>query len=1163
MRSWIFAVALLAFALLPFEASAQRYAVRTYDEATGLRSSEVSAITQDPQGRMLLATRRGIVRYDSARWEVLDDSIPTAGSPRVHRWDDAFNLWSISIQDPNQISRYDGNRWSQVGIPLEASSARLAAFDARAETPHDLAVLLANGELLLRQGSPWLRVALPGVGYAVHLGDDGAWVGTSEGLWHVPPGDGEPVQHLSEPVHAVSRGPRGRQWFLSESGIGILAPEGPVMLSAAPPVDAERLRLHIGSNGDVLLYSPFAVLRLLPSGSFEPLSQRSGLIGSGADDVLEDRQGNIWIASARGLSRIPGFRFASYGAEHGLYENEVTAVLETAPGVLLLGHPTGLTRLADRPTSTDFDQPGWSRVLEFARGPSGSVWAAAQRIGLLRIDPDLGYTVHPDVPPSVVSVTTAANGTIWSTTPSALYRSPGGDRFTEVALPLPAPIGDIRRVTALADGRIAVATASAGVLILEDGTWTRFEDPDFRGNDINRSTNNVLAVQIDNASGRTLVGTAAGLFEISGDRLVRAQPEIHCPVFFILEHPEAGLWIGTDNGVIQHQNGVATRFSVETGLAGRETNRGAGLIDSSGRVWVGTDRGLTALDANAARPFEVPPVVTLLEIDIDGRAVVPDAPLATAYEENDIYFRFAAASFVDERLIEVEARLDGYDDDWIRLPSGAGRELRYTNLPPGEYTLELRAGSAVGAWSEPIGSPAITVKRPIWSSTGFSIGMVVALMAALAFIQILISRWRYAGRLEREVERRVAEEQQVEAKIHRAQRLEALGKLAGGIAHDFNNLMAVILGNLSLVRMDVTPGSDADEQLDETEAALLRARELTGQLLTFARGGEPVRAAVPVRQLIDEAASLALSGTPVRWEVDIATDTPDVLADHGQMLQALGNIILNAREAMPDGGTVTITACRLPAGRQGDPSVEIAVADRGCGIEEEMLGTVFDPYVSTKEPGRGLGLSTAYSIVYRHDGSVDVYSEPGIGTTMTVVLPAAPLETAPAEQPRELPAVAVDDARILVMDDEPAVLRVISATLERAGFTVVTATHGDEALSAYEEARGSPETCFDAVILDLTVRGGAGGRETMAAMLASDPDVRGIVLSGYADDPVMADCTAHGFRAAVGKPFEPEVLVGVLRDVVASGRGARSARADDETELQEDLQPSASRLDPS
>jgi signal transduction histidine kinase/ActR/RegA family two-component response regulator len=390
-------------------------------------------------------------------------------------------------------------------------------------------------------------------------------------------------------------------------------------------------------------------------------------------------------------------------------------------------------------------------------------------------------------------------------------------------------------------------------------------------------------------------------------------------------------------------------------------------------------------------------------------------------------------------------------------------------------------------------------------------------------------------RLCEKLKRYVTESKKAEAERLRAEKLESLGVLAGGIAHDFNNVLTAILGNLSVARTADREG-ELDEVLDDAEKAALSAKGLTHQLLTFSRGGAPIRKVVSLAEALEEAARFALRGAKARPELSIAADLWPASVDEGQIRQVVHNLVLNADQAMPEGGVVAIRAENVViapgAGLPLEPGryVRIVIRDTGVGLAPEHLGRIFDPYFTTKPNGSGLGLTTSYAIVKKHQGHVGVESDPGRGTTFTVYLPASQ-ERAAEPAPREGPAQG--KGRVLLMDDEDAVRRVTGKMLERLGYDVELAKDGGEALAAYAAAMDSGRR-FDVVVMDLTVPGGMGGKETMRRLAALDPLARGIVSSGYSTDPVMADFRAHGFCCVLTKPYSVEDLGKALAEAMAA-----------------------------
>jgi two-component system cell cycle sensor histidine kinase/response regulator CckA len=381
----------------------------------------------------------------------------------------------------------------------------------------------------------------------------------------------------------------------------------------------------------------------------------------------------------------------------------------------------------------------------------------------------------------------------------------------------------------------------------------------------------------------------------------------------------------------------------------------------------------------------------------------------------------------------------------------------------------------------------------------------------------------------------ITERKKLEEELNKAQKLESLGVLAGGIGHDFNNLLSGIMGNISLAKLEAERGENIMESLDEALRVSAKASALTQQLLVFSKGGAPVKKAASIVEVLRDSAAFSLRGSKVKCEFGIEEDLWPVKVDVGQFSQVIHNLVINALQAMSRGGAIklrarnitleTVSNMPLKPGRY----VEITIQDQGNGIAPEYLPKIFDPYFTTKSKGSGLGLTMSYTILKRHDGHITVESEVGKGTLFHIFLPAT----------EEVPVEIVDlenhaikgEGRILVMDDEEILRKVAERMLSELGYEVACVRDGAEAIELYEKTRGSKQA-FDAVIMDLTIPGGMGGKETIKKLLKIDPKAIVVVSSGYSNDPIMSSYEKYGFHGVVTKPYRIEQLSWVMRDVL-------------------------------
>lgn len=381
-----------------------------------------------------------------------------------------------------------------------------------------------------------------------------------------------------------------------------------------------------------------------------------------------------------------------------------------------------------------------------------------------------------------------------------------------------------------------------------------------------------------------------------------------------------------------------------------------------------------------------------------------------------------------------------------------------------------------------------------------------------------------------------------EDEFQKIRNLESIAALSGGIAHDYNNLLTVIIGNISLIQSYIEPDDMIYGLLDEALEASMTAKSLTQKLITFSRGGAPIMETASIAPVIKSATEFTLSGSNIKCEFSIPGDLLLVQIDKTQIGHVIHNLVMNAREAMPSGGIIKVSAENVnitdkSRGLGKGNYVKISITDQGIGISKEILGNIFDPYFSTKdmgtEKGMGLGLSICHSIIKKHNGDIVAESTAGAGTSLHFYLPASEetIVTQKSLKISEKEKLVLGKGRILVMDDEKMVIKITGHILNRLGYDASFSKDGAQAIEIYKEAieSGNP---FDAVILDLTVRGGMGGEEAIKKLIEIDPKIKAIVSSGYSDSPVMTSYKDYGFIGVVAKPYNINELSQKLNEVL-------------------------------
>ena len=397
------------------------------------------------------------------------------------------------------------------------------------------------------------------------------------------------------------------------------------------------------------------------------------------------------------------------------------------------------------------------------------------------------------------------------------------------------------------------------------------------------------------------------------------------------------------------------------------------------------------------------------------------------------------------------------------------------------------------------------------------------------------SKGEYSGTVL--VFRDITEKNKMAEELIKSQKFESMAMLAGGIAHDFNNLLAGILANVQLAEVLSLKGKNIAKNLTDIGEAVKRAAELTKQLFTFAKGGQLTKKTTSIAELIRTTTDFSLRGSNVKCEYSFPPNIWPVEADEGQLSQVVNNLVINAVQSMPDGGNLFIAIenielnndsnVPLPKGKY----IKISIRDTGIGISDTYLTKIFEPYFTTKDKGSGLGLATSYSIIKNHDGYIKVESTIDIGTTFYIYLPAKGVKGVSKTTKTE--KLRCGKGKILVMDDEETIRNTTREILAHLGYSTVVARDGAEVLELYTRAKKAGSK-FDAVIMDLTIPGGLGGKETISRLVKIDPAVRAVLASGYADNQILLNYHNYGFRGAVIKPYDMQELSETLHRVIVN-----------------------------
>ena len=926
-----------------------------------------------------------------------------------------------------------------------------------------------------------------------------------------------------------------------------------------------RGRMILGHDGGLTIMRP-RILNESPEAIDFGMSETEV---SRVMDLAEDSEGNIWIATdSEGLARLAPDHSLQWYRDLPDLPRRVFSVVVDQNDVLWVGHVNGLSRgergLFRRIPLVSRDETVPQYVRRVIQAADGSLYLATGWDGVLHLD---GWEVQQWQYPgnrsgnSTFSVLELADGRIWAGSNLGLLQL--GLDLTLVSTDFPDPVIP-RPVYAMGPGpdrRLWFGT-DQGLYIWDGQAIQRLGvDDGLIGSEINRD-----GFEVDEL-GQFWVATDRGVSVYRHDLDL---PRQAAPQLEVLGFDVDGVWHPADRPLRLNSpprtltvNFRGVSFTDETSLAYRTwmENYEPGWSQLSSRpinqvrytnlpaghyhfhVQAVNGDGSASLEAVSGLISIKPPLygrwyvllLAILMVTVLGYTLISawEGRRYAARLEGEVRERTRELGAESQRLAAtLGSILDGVlalDGDHrvvlcnpaaesiLNLPTGKllGRpvtevlpiagELKAAGTGPQEgWNTNLRLGEA--------GPDAIHLEvtwSPITGDEGRRVGSVVAFSD-------------------------ISDRLRVEREIIRSQKLESLGLLAGGIAHDFNNLLTIMLGNIDLVEKSDNLEDLDRESLDLARQASSRARTLTEQLLTFARGGAPQRRLQDLGAVVRQSAALSLSGVNVACELDLPDDLWTAQVDVGQMGQVFNNLLINAGQAMPEGGQVRVTARNLahePPFLEPGPWIRIDVQDQGVGIPEANLGRIFDPYFTTKPDGSGLGLATSYSIVSRHGGKLVVESVEGQGTTFSVFLPRGDGQEVEAAAK---PGVTVPrGGKVLVLEDEAGIRRLLSRYLKEMGLRGVFTETGEETVALYQAALEADEP-FDVVLTDLTIPGGMGGRQTVARLRQLDPLVRAVVISGYSHEEVLARYREYGFLAALGKPFTSKDLARVLGLVLGS-----------------------------
>jgi signal transduction histidine kinase/CheY-like chemotaxis protein/ligand-binding sensor domain-containing protein/HPt (histidine-containing phosphotransfer) domain-containing protein len=1143
----------------------QSYLTRSYTIDDGLPSPEVFGCAQDRSGRIWFATRLHPIVYDGLTWELPQSSPAELGFTTWISSDEAASIWLVSNRGYPLLSDYDGQAWSSYPIDQDLIPGQVMVTAFAVTSEPDLGTTAAIGTreqgLLLWRERKW-QVIGPAQGLPDEpIQDLVGWRGriyaaTGEGLFTITgdsvvasPGDRIPpdLRNLlavaaSSPRSGHASGSDPDLWLLTSQGLHRLDSTGFTTICQGLQLRADRPFHHTIALD--LPYSAFVghqagFLRVdLEYGEIESLG--TGIGTSGIKDLVVDREGNLWAATRRGVSKLVSQRFAGYRSADGLLEDEVSAICEPRPGVMIFGHNLGLTLLDDSqyrsirfPPATFPDSP--NRVNDLQVDRNGQVWIVATELGVGRLDSDSQLSwFSPGKGIRLFAILEEDNGGHLVGGDSLFHFD--GRSFQD--LDWHGELGLIRRMARRSDGSALIACDKAGLVSLRGRAAEVIPGPD------KYELRNAYDIFEDSRK-RVWLGTLGGLLVSDGDQLV--QPHEHqlqfaSPVYFITEDPDGDLWFGTDNGVVRWDGSTARRYTSRDGLVGRETNRDAGFVDSRGSLWIGTESGVSRYQKRLDRPVTVPPMLELLAVEVNGERLDPTDLPELGHRSNSIAFHFRGISFVDEDAVTYRYYLEGFDQGWLEGKEARQRSVRYTNLPPGTYTFHLQASNVNRIPSKLVSSAPIVILEPIWKRWWFlllaslTVGLVV-LASARATI-----RWRYALSLEKEVVHR----RQTEKELVRAYQLKS--EFMANMSHEIRTPMNAVIGLTSLL-LDTQLTREQRQYVETVNTSASSLLELINEILDFSKieAGMLELEAVnfDLRALVEEtcrALKPKADDKGLELRLSFAPGLPQVLrGDQGRLRQILGNLLENAIKFTVKGWVSLQVALDKENGSEAE--IRFVVQDTGIGIPEDKQETVFQAFAqadgSTTRSfrGAGLGLAIAKELCQLSGGRIGLESQEGKGAKLwfTVRL------IKPKGEQSELEVKANDnsesrvssgfnnlnrDVRVLIAEDDLVNQRVIVGTLAKMGFQADVVNNGLEAIRAV--GNGS----YDVVLMDVQMPemdGLEAARQIRSPQHApASRTVPIIAVTAFPVGEYRERCLDAGMDDFLTKPIHPAALAAAI-----------------------------------
>jgi len=997
----------------------QSFPVQTYTLENGLNTNYINGVAQDKQGRMWFATEYGVSVYDSYTWKnyTAQDGLPRTEYFMI-KVDSSNNIIAAPYWSSAPIAVLKNNRWTLISeIPqLAGIQKNYTSFDFIYENNKQILCFGTNEGVFLYKDKKWSRISqkdglIDDRVNTIKSFQNKLYVCTENGLSVIH--DGKVDNSLNSVINISSKKIKSIEfellknnsvpviWLLGNKWIGKIQNRQFQLVTSNNKTTTEfptqKLRhiCFLYDKIDRIYYGNEVEMFYLEksTGKVITINQENRFTTSGSSAIFIDRESNLWFTSYRGIDKVSNFCFQNFFKENGLLENEVSSTLEVNPGHYIFGHNHGLTVLKDGKFATiTLTYPSnknysLSRIMDLCKDSTGNVWVAGSELGVGKMRNNsntIRWINQKNI--QINSVITDIYGTLWIGSYVGLFKISGD--HSNLVLINDKEFQNVRKIFSDANGAIYGACVD-GLAIYEKGKFTKLSVSNLQFG------NSIYAVQ-DYIDNNKMLGTANGLYLLENGTIRKFHENnfsIDKKIFFITNDGNNNYWFGTNDGVVKWDGGTVRRFNLEDGLAGRETNRSAFTVDKFGKIWIGTDRGLSCYLPQYDLTIK-PPVITALEVE-DPKGVVHD--LVKSFETSEggssFIFKIKSVSFINEKFIQYRIKLEGLDSVWTEI--GTNNQIRYTNLNPGEYKFFVQAKNLGGNWSLPSVSNEIVVLSPFYARWWFILLSIGVFALIIYLIQRQISEIRYTRKLEKEVLLRTAALKKSEEDLLQLNVMK--DKFFSIVAHDLKAPFQGLLG-ISNILTDNLDELDKDELKNISNKIYDTTKNLytlIEQLLDWAQL-QTNRMECDIEKLkLQEVIKYVLTLIAQNSEkksIEIQNRVDDnilVAADERMLNSVLGNLISNAVKFTGRNGKISISSKCI------NDLVEICINDTGIGIEKEKLDKLFriDQSYSSKgtegEIGTGLGLILCREMVNKLGGDIWVSSEKGKGSSFFFTLPKA------------------------------------------------------------------------------------------------------------------------------------------------------------------------------